>query len=577
MALFVWIGLSVNLCWAKSTPTESPEILYKQARGVYYSLIESPSKNVSRDQWTYSVSKFQQVEKTFPQSPQGMKAAFTIGKLYQKMFAQFRQEGDLDRALGYYQKVASNFTLSSLADDAVFHQGEIYLEKKDYVLANRAFVSILLNYPDGDQVAKAQNKMQAIESQVHRQLSGDYPPSESRTAEGAASIVKDKPPVATALNKPSLTTLQKVSYSSGPDKARVVVYTSAPAEISEAFYSKSKGYRLAFQNSRLDENLLQSVKIQDSILRGIRVEETKPGTSRLVLDLNPEQDWNIVASKNAAKVVLEIEARKEVLKSESVERAKPESVEKEKPVQTAARTPPPAPPAVLVKKGPPLVVIDPGHGGKDDGAKSHGLLEKKINLEVSRLIKRYLEKDFGYRVYLTRNDDTFIPVHDRGDIANEREADLFVSIHANAAQRRSASGIETYYLGTGSSERAQETAARENGELVNSVKDDQVQAILSSLLSTTKINDSSRLASRVQGRLYGELSRKYSGVKDLGVKEGPFYVLHDTNMPSILVELGFVTNAHEARRMKSRAYLDRMALSIARGIHSFLKEKAPSI
>ncbi len=592
LALVVWIGLSAGLCWAKPASTESPDIYYKQARKVYYSLIDSPSKRSSRDQWIYCVSKFQRVETTFPKSPQGMKAAFTIGKLYQEMFAQFHQADDLDRALGYYQKVSANFPLSSLADDAMFHQGEIHLDKKEYVLANRSFVSILLNYAEGDQAGQAQNKMRAIESEVRRQLARGYLPPEARAARvsipattgKASTVIASTPAKRTAapqkakgFNKLSLTTLQKVSYSSGPNKARVVVYTSAPAEISETSFSKSEGYRLAFQNSRLDKNLLPFVKIEDSILKGIRMEETNPGTSRLVLELNPSRDWKVVSSKNSAKVVLEIEARKPVVRLASIESAKPELVKNEKPVQTASRTPPVPVVPVPVKKGPPLIVIDPGHGGKDDGAKSHGLFEKEINLKVSRLLKKYLEKNFGYRVYLTRSDDTFIPVHDRGDIANEKGADLFVSVHANAAKRRSASGIETYYLGAGSSERAQETAARENGELVKSVQDDQVQAILANLLSTTKINDSSRLASRVQGRLYGELSKKYSGVKDLGVKEGPFYVLHDTNMPSILVELGFITNAREARRMKSSAYLDRLAQSIARGVHSFLKEKAPSI
>jgi N-acetylmuramoyl-L-alanine amidase len=230
------------------------------------------------------------------------------------------------------------------------------------------------------------------------------------------------------------------------------------------------------------------------------------------------------------------------------------------------------------KNAVPLIILDPGHGGKDEGAKGPaGLLEKEINLMVAKEVRRILEDEYHYRVELTRDDDTFIPVQERGGIANEKSASLFVSIHANAAKRLSATGIETYYLGFGSGGRAAETAARENGELVHSVKDDQVQGILASLIGTTKINDSSRLAARVQNRIIRSLSKKYGAVKNLGVKEGPFYVLHDTNMPSILVELGFVTNAQEESRLKNFQYRKGLAQAIAQGIHEFFQEREPAI
>ena len=178
---------------------------------------------------------------------------------------------------------------------------------------------------------------------------------------------------------------------------------------------------------------------------------------------------------------------------------------------------------------------------------------------------------------MTRKDDTFIPLEGRGKIANDKHADLFISVHANAAERSAAHGIETYYLGLGHSKQAQETATRENGHLVYSVKDDQVQQILASLISTTKINDSAFLAGHVQKSLHGSVKKRHSKVKNLGVKEGPFFVLHDTNMPSILVEVGFLTNKQEEKRLKSSRYMRLLAESIARGVHEFLQDKGPSI
>ena len=226
----------------------------------------------------------------------------------------------------------------------------------------------------------------------------------------------------------------------------------------------------------------------------------------------------------------------------------------------------------------PLIVVDAGHGGKDHGARSaSGIKEKNVNIKIAKHVKTILVNRFKYRVVMTRKDDTFIALKDRSKISNKRNADLFVSIHANAAKRKSAHGIETYFLGTSHNERALETAARENGELVKSVKDNQVQQILASLITTTKINDSSRLAGRVQENLYKSSKKKYRGLKNLGVKEGPFYVLHGADMPSILVEVGFLTHRKEARMLSQPKYLYQLASSIAEGIHKYLQDKGPSI
>ena len=237
-----------------------------------------------------------------------------------------------------------------------------------------------------------------------------------------------------------------------------------------------------------------------------------------------------------------------------------------------------APSSNKARNSAPLIVVDAGHGGKDHGAKSaRGTHEKNINLTIARHVKTILVNRFKYRVVMTRKDDTFIPLKARSEIANNRNAELFVSIHANAAKRKSAHGIETYFLGTTNNDRALATAARENGALVYSVKDDKVQQILASLITTTRINDSSRLAGTVQDNLFRSSRKKFRELKNLGVKEGPFYVLHGANMPSILVEVGFLTNRKESRMLAKPDYLYRLASSIAEGIHKYLQDKGPSI
>jgi len=227
---------------------------------------------------------------------------------------------------------------------------------------------------------------------------------------------------------------------------------------------------------------------------------------------------------------------------------------------------------------PPLIVVDAGHGGKDHGAKSvSGIKEKDVNIKIAKRVKAILVNRYKYWVVMTRKDDIFISLKDRSKISNKRNADLFVSIHANAAKRKSAHGIETYFLGTSHNKQALETAARENRGLVKSVKDDRVQQILASLITTTKINDSSRLASRVQENLYRSSKKVNRNLKNLGVKEGPFYVLHGADMPSILVEVGFLTNQKEAKMLSQPQYVYRLASSIAEGIHKYLQDKGSSI
>jgi N-acetylmuramoyl-L-alanine amidase len=237
------------------------------------------------------------------------------------------------------------------------------------------------------------------------------------------------------------------------------------------------------------------------------------------------------------------------------------------------------PPQTVAKKSVPLIVVDAGHGGKDLGAKGHGgLLEKDVNLAIALRLRDILKSRYKYSVVLSRGDDTFLSLEKRGAIANKKNADVFVSVHANAAERRGAYGVETYYLGDGKSEQAQETAARENREdLARKSEDKQTQLILADLMGASKMKDSGALAGTVQKRLVQSMSKKYSKIKNLGAKQGSFFVLHAPKMPSILVEVGFVTNPREERRLKQNAYLDRLAASIAQGIAEYIRGERPMI
>ncbi len=217
------------------------------------------------------------------------------------------------------------------------------------------------------------------------------------------------------------------------------------------------------------------------------------------------------------------------------------------------------------------VVVDAGHGGKDPGAKGPtGLKEKQVVLKVAKKVAYKLKKRLGCQVILTRRGDRFLPLEQRTAIANARKADLFISIHANASRNRRARGIETYFLNFALDKRAMAVAARENATSTKRIS--ELQNILKDIMKNTKINESARLARHIQNNLVGVLKKRYRGIKNLGVKQAPFFVLIGARMPSVLVEISFISNRKEERHLKDDRYLDQIAEGIVRGIESYARD-----
>ena len=216
------------------------------------------------------------------------------------------------------------------------------------------------------------------------------------------------------------------------------------------------------------------------------------------------------------------------------------------------------------------IVIDPGHGGHDTGTLGPtGLAEKDVVLDVGLRLKKLLARDSGCEVIMTRDDDTFIPLEERTAIANEKSADLFISIHANASRDKSARGIETYYLNFTSSPDALEVAARENATSQESVH--ELQDLIKKIALTEKIEESQEFARRVQREVHDRVAKASGGPqRDRGVKKAPFVVLIGANMPSILAEISFLTNPRDERLLKRGDYRQRIAEALYRGIQQYV-------
>jgi N-acetylmuramoyl-L-alanine amidase len=214
------------------------------------------------------------------------------------------------------------------------------------------------------------------------------------------------------------------------------------------------------------------------------------------------------------------------------------------------------------------VVIDPGHGGHDQGTHSRsGLLEKDLVLDVSKRLAVMLKDRMGVDVMLTRSDDTFIALEERSRIANEGHADLFLSIHANSSPAKNVGGVETYYLNFNTGREDQELAARENSTTQRSMSD--LKEITSKILLRSNVDESREFALHLQDSLHKTAAKNNKDAKDRGVKRAPFVVLIGSEMPSVLAEIGFLSNSRDESLLKGDEYRDRVAEALYKGIAAY--------
>ena len=215
------------------------------------------------------------------------------------------------------------------------------------------------------------------------------------------------------------------------------------------------------------------------------------------------------------------------------------------------------------------IVVDAGHGGYDTGTIGpNGLQEKDLVLDVSLRLGRLLKSRLGAEVVYTRTDDSFVPLETRTAIANQQQADLFISVHANSSADRRARGVETYYLNFTSSPAALEVAARENAVSEKSIH--ELQDLVKKIALRDKIEESREFAANIQTSLHQTLAARDQGLRDRGVKKAPFIVLIGANMPSVLAEIAFVSNPADARKLQTPEYRQRIAEALYKGVTKYV-------
>jgi N-acetylmuramoyl-L-alanine amidase len=214
------------------------------------------------------------------------------------------------------------------------------------------------------------------------------------------------------------------------------------------------------------------------------------------------------------------------------------------------------------------IVIDAGHGGHDDGTIGpHGVLEKDVVLDVALRLSKLVEQRLGAEVVLTRSDDTFIPLHERTAIANEHKADLFLSIHANSSPAPEVGGTETFFLNFTNSPEAINVASRENAGAEKSVG--ELKDLIQTITLNDKIEESHTFAQDIQNAIQAQAARSNVAAHNRGVKRAPFVVLIGASMPSVLAEIGFLSNARDETNLGKPEYRQKVAEALYKGLAQY--------
>lgn len=555
------LPLSLFLLLAVSAPAPASadaSAAYAKAKQTYQRLLDSPRKQRYRDQWQRVIDRFEAIPERYPGATEGAGALYLAGKAGRGLYEVSRLRDDARLAAGYFRRVATEYPDSTLADDALLLAGDIEREiLHDDASARSLYRRIGERYPQGDMAASA--------------------------AQRCAALGGCAPPIATPVPAPAAASgsgparLTGVRFWSNPGYTRVVLDLSAPVQFlsnllaGDAAKGVSPRLYLDLIKTTPAANLQDTTRVDDGLLKQIRTGQPGSDRTRVVLDLVSFQDYKVFPLDDPARIVIDVAGNGAPVLQDNP----PNLVAlpgKDGISKILEKAPAERPVKLHIPKngggGLRRIVVDAGHGGKDPGAIGpDGLQEKDVTLAMARILARKLEKDLGCEVILTRDGDVFLPLEERTAIANKVNADLFISLHANASTKRSAYGVETYYLNFSKNDQAVEVAARENGTSLKQVGD--LELILLDLMANAKINESSRLAAEIQRSLVAGLDRKYRSIRNLGVRQGPFYVLLGATMPSVLVETAFISNKREEARLKNPSFQAKAADAIVRGVRNY--------
>lgn len=558
-------------------PAQTAKQLYEAARAAEESLRGSQSAMRNKDRWQAVGRKYRSVLLSFPRSGYCDDALHYEGGIYRDAAERFDDRRFAVRAADAWALLIRGYPASRWVPKALYEQVRVYAGRLgDEDKARRALERLRKRAPGAAETRMAAAvlaKPEAGPTPAPAPAAAPRPAATGRTVAVKQEVTPADPP----------TTVRNIRHWVGDSHTRVVIDLSGPTPFTEGRLSNPDRVFFDLHGSSPDEELgSRAFPIEGSHLQRIRLGVPEEETTRVVLDFSSIREVTVFPLPDPYRLVVDIHGAPPVRVADSSEdEATPEP--DDAPAEPARRAAAEAP-ETAEETSPSLprpteggyslarqfgagvnrIVIDAGHGGKDPGTHAGSLLEKDIALDIAKRLRDTLTER-GFEVIMTRDKDVFIPLEQRAFIANSSEADLFVSIHVNAARNRRARGLETFYLNLATSADAIEVAARENASTGN-VRMADVDNLLKQILNHTWKEESREFATTIQTRMVESILGRAKHPHDRGVKTAGFHVLLGAKMPAVLVEVGFVSNREEARQLRSASHRKKIAAAIADGV-----------
>jgi N-acetylmuramoyl-L-alanine amidase len=568
--LLLALLLLCSLGLAAQALAASDKATYGSARKHFQALSENRKKASQRTQWEQVEQEFTALYKANPKGPYAAKALMYVGRVHEGLAGVSGLKSDLARAEESYGRSMTEFPGQRDMDELLLRRARIRARLDLPEQAKIDYRTLIKAHPRSSQAAAARKELKTLEAE-----SPEPPPApkaKERTRGKAKPEAQASPAQRPEPQAPPV--LEAVNYASGKDYTRVTLVLDREARHQERSSSKDagKGGRFSVTLPGVSQSAKVPMKIQvnDPHLERIRTFRLEPDTVKVQFDLKARQEVRVSTLANPFRLVLDVHAP-----GVTPPRVEPEEKEPEPAPAKGKKGARYVPPEGSRKMASDLVeqlgltvrrvMIDPGHGGNDPGAQANGHTEKELNLKFARILGALLEKK-GLIVNYTRTADKYISLEERTTLANNGKADMFLSIHCNANKNPSINGIETYSLNLASSRHAVSVAARENAQEPRNISD--LQVILTDLMLSSKLKESRDAAANIQAKAVHTVEPSFA-LQDHGVREAPFYVLMGAKMPSVLIEIGYLTNKAEARRLHSDKYLNLLAKGIATGVMAY--------
>lgn len=532
-----------------------------------------------RSYWLDCARTFELIEKKYTASPSAGDACFERAGLYLDLYQAARSRRDIKESLQLYTRCQATYPKHEKAPESLARVIDINLDyRKDRAAANKTFDRLAELYPGSTWTGRARARLGILAKRQQQEPKLRKPPVTARSSPK------------TPLQKGAV---KDIRHWSGGAYTRIVIDLEKPFTF-QAHELKDPD-RLCFdlKNANIAGSLKNDpMPINDGILKQVRASQFDPDTVRVVLDLASLQSYVAFPLHNPERLVIDVNGEAEGVSCASSQKTPAAQGKTGEPGQAQ-------PPSQKLHAdsgdGEKLslsrqmglkvntIAIDAGHGGHDPGAiGKNGLKEKAITLDIAKRLAALVKERLGCKVIMTRDRDVYVGLEDRPAIAKTRGADLFVSIHVNASRKRNTRGIETYIQSLTASDRdAMATAARENAMSTKKLSQlkSELDRIFAALDRDNKLEESQKLANVVQGSLVDNLKQVNRHAADLKakVKQAFFYVLINTEMPSILAEVGFISNPDEETLLRRDSYRQSIAEALFQGIKKYVDGRSPQI